>query len=257
MSELYAFLARGGLLMIPIGLSSVVGLAFFIERLWGLQRQKILPPRFLEVASRLLQARRLPEAEALCHRSDSPIAAILAEGLRYAGRDRELIKEVMEEAGRQELFRMERFTNAMGSIATVTPLMGLLGTVVGLIQMFQRVVGSAEASQSMIDVGLLANGIWQALITTAAGLSVAIPVFLAYRFTLSRIDGYATEMEDVSRNAIELLVAPHQAPVTSRAELAAEIAASASAAEDKQADKQADKAKDDEAVTRAEPGDAP
>lgn len=213
MSELFEFLSKGGLLMIPIGLSSVIGLALFLERLWSLQRTKVLPARFLEIISRLLQERRFQEAEALCMQHANPVAAILGAGVRYAGRERDLIKEVMEETGRREVFYLERFTNVLGSLSTITPLMGLLGTVVGLIQMFRRVVGSADAGQSMVDVGLLASGIWQALITTAAGLTVAIPIFLAYRYILSRVDRYAVEIEDVSLKALEYMVKPSQRPV--------------------------------------------
>ena len=227
MSELFEFLSKGGFLMIPIAACSVLGLTFFIERLWSLQRPKILPARFLEIVSRLLQERRFTDAEALCMQHDNPAAAVLGAGIRYAGRDRGLIKEVMEEAGRREVFYMERFTNALGAISTISPLLGLLGTVVGLIRMFQRVVGSADAGQSMVDVGLLASGIWQALITTAAGLAVAIPIFLAYRYVLSRVDRYAVEIEDVCLKALDLLVAQEQTPTVS---LSPEAAAASPAA---------------------------
>lgn len=212
MKEVFEFLAKGGIFMIPIALCSILGLAFFLERLWSLQRTKILPTRFLEVVSRLLQERRFADAENLCMQNDNPIAAVLGAGLRYSGRERELIKEVMEEAGRREVFFMERFTNALGAISTISPLLGLLGTVVGLIRMFQRVVDSANQGQSMVDVGLLASGIWQALITTAAGLTVAIPVFLAYRYVLSKIDRYAVEIEDIGLKAMEVLVQEDQSP---------------------------------------------
>lgn len=209
MGATFDLLARGGWLMVPILLGSVLGLTFFLERLWSLQRQKILPARFLDVVSRLMQERRWSEVEALCHQSDAPIAAMLGAGVRYANKPRALIKEVMEEAGRRELFYMERFTNALGVISTVSPLLGLLGTVTGLIQMFQRVVNTnAAAGGGGVDVAQLAGGIWEALITTAAGLFVAIPVFLAYRFVLSKIDRYAVEMEEISLRAVEYLVAP-------------------------------------------------
>lgn len=212
MTEVFEFLSKGGYFMLPIVLCSIVGLALFLERLWSLQRAKVLPPRFLEVVSRLLQERNFSKAEDLCNRHDNPAAAVLSAGLRYQGRDRELIKEAMEEAGRREVFFLERFTNALGSISTITPLLGLLGTVVGLIRMFQQVVASAQQGQGMVDVGLLAGGIWQALITTAAGLTVAIPVFLAYRYVLGRIDRYAVDLEDISTKAMEVLVPVGQGP---------------------------------------------
>lgn len=212
MSDIIELISKGGWLMAPILACSVIGLAFFLERLWNLQRTKILPARFLDVVSRLLQEGRFEDAEALCNENDSPVAVVLGAGIRYAGRERGLIKEVMEEAGRQEVFYLERFTNALGSIATIAPLLGLLGTVIGMIRMFQNVVNSAEASQAMVDIGLLATGIWQALTTTAAGLTVAIPVYLAYRYVLSRVDRYAVEIEDIGLRAVEMLVDEAQSP---------------------------------------------
>ena len=208
MSEVFELIAKGGWLMLPIVICSVVGLTFFLERLWNLQRKKIMPARFLEVVSRLLQQGRFEDAEALCHNNDSPVAAVLGAGIRYAGQDRDVIKEVMEEA----VYFMERFTNALGSISTIAPLLGLLGTVIGMIRMFQRVVGASQQGAAMVDVGLLATGIWQALTTTAAGLTVAIPVFLGYRYVLSRVDRYAVEIEDVGLKAMEMLVPSQQAP---------------------------------------------
>lgn len=231
MNEVFELLTKGGWLMLPIVACSIAGLAFFLERLWSLQRNKILPPRFLEVVSRLLQEGRFERAEALCHENDSPVAIVLGAGIRYAGRDRDLIKEVMEEVGRREVFFMERFTNALGSIATIAPLLGLLGTVVGMIRMFQRVVLAADSGAAMVDVGLLATGIWQALMTTAAGLAVAIPTYLGYRYVLSRIDRYAVEIEDIGLKAVEMLVGDEQAP-PSRGELREEAAAADTDAEE-------------------------
>ncbi len=211
MSEVFDFLARGGWLMIPIGAASVIALGLFVERLWQLQRNKALPSRFLEVVTRLLKQERFQEAEALCHGNDSHVARVLEAGIRYVGRDREIIKEVMEEAGQREVYFMERFTGALGSVATVAPLIGLLGTVTGMIQVFQRVVNNAGSGQP-VDPGALANGIWEALLTTAAGLAVAIPAYLAYRYVLSIIDRYAIEMGEVALRAAEYLVPEEQRP---------------------------------------------
>src|SRR5690606_6162933 len=113
---------------------------------WSLQRGRILPPGFVRVVQRALAERRFEEAEALCRDSRTPIAAILAAGLRYVGSDRAVVKEAMEEAGQRELHYMERFVNALGAIATVAPLLGLLGTVTGMISVFQRVVDQAATS---------------------------------------------------------------------------------------------------------------
>ena len=213
MTEVFEFLSKGGWLMVPIGLCSIVALAFFLERLWSLQANKVMPSRFLEVIGKLLQDGKFEQAEAMCQGNDSHIAAVLEAGVRYAGRDRAVVKEVMEEVGQREVHYMERFVGALGAIATVAPLLGLLGTVTGMISVFQRVVNQTAAGQSA-DAGALANGIWEALITTAAGLTVAIPAYLAYRYIESKIDRYAVEMADVSLRLAEFLVPPSQAPVS-------------------------------------------
>ena len=220
MKEILDLVEKGGWLMAPILLCSLLGLTFFLERLWKLQRHKILPPKFLDVVSRLLKERRFQEAESLCHSNESPISAVLGSGIRYAGADRQLIKDVMEESGQREVFFMERFTTALGSISTIAPLLGLLGTVIGMISMFQRVVTAAGSGKAAVDVSLLATGIWQALTTTAAGLAVAIPVYLAYRYVLSRIDRYAVEIEEISIRALEMLVPAAQAPALLAVEIA-------------------------------------
>ncbi len=212
MNDVIDLIAKGGWMMAPIILCSVIGLTLFLERLFNLQRTKVIPARFIEIVSRYLQDERFSEAEALCNNNPSTIAAVLGAGIRYAGRDRELIKEVMEEVGRREVFFLERFTNAIGAIATISPLLGLLGTVIGMISMFQRVVFAAEQNQASVDVGLLATGIWQALLTTAAGLLVAIPIFLGHRYIMSLIDRYAVEIEDLALKTVEMLVVKDQGP---------------------------------------------
>lgn len=199
--------------MIPIASCSVIALALFFERMWSLQRAKVLPPRFLEVVSKHIREKRYQEAEAMCQGNDSHIAAILGAGLRYAGRDREIVKEVMEETGQREVHYMEKFVGALGAIATVSPLLGLLGTVTGMISVFQRVVSQAQAGE-VADAGALANGIWEALITTAAGLTVAIPAYLGYRVIQSMIDRYAVELADVSLAAAEHMVPADQSPIS-------------------------------------------
>jgi len=213
MSDVFDFLAKGGWLMIPIAACSVVALGFFLERVWSLQRAKVLPARFLDIVSELLEASRFQEAEAMCRGNDSHIAAVLEQGIRYHGRDRAVVKDVMQEAGQREVHFMERFVGTLSAVATIAPLLGLLGTVTGMISVFQRVVNQASAGHAA-DAGALANGIWEALITTAAGLTVAIPAYLAYRYVNGLIDRYAVEMVDVSLRAAEYLVPEEQSPVT-------------------------------------------
>ncbi|MGM0558866.1 MAG: MotA/TolQ/ExbB proton channel family protein [Myxococcota bacterium] len=215
MNEVYEFLSKGGLLMIPILGASVIGLGFFLERLWALQRTRVIPQRFIEVVRNMLREKRFHEAENLCQTNESPIAAILEAGIQHAGCERSVVKEVMLEKGERELFFLERFVNALGAIATISPLMGLLGTVIGMIDVFQRVVNQAGAGGA-VDPGAMANGIWTALITTAAGLTVAIPVYLAYRYIMGRIDRYAVDLEDVALEMAEYLVPESEAAAAYR-----------------------------------------
>ncbi len=215
MYEFYAFVSKGGWLMIPIGLCSVVGLTFFVERLWRLRRSNILPDWFLEQLEQNLSEERFEAAEDLCRDHDFPLAHMVVAGLERADCDRDIVKEAVSEEGKREVFRMERFVNALGAIATVSPLIGLLGTVLGMIGVFQDVVQQASAG-GQVQTQALASGIWQALITTAAGLAVAIPVYLGYRYILSRIDRYAVEIEEYAMEAIDHIVPPeHVASRTS------------------------------------------
>ena len=177
-SEAFQFLERGGPLMIPIALCSVVGLAIFLERMWVLQRSRILPPHFLSVVRPYVQDRNWVEVRRLCDASESAIAAILRGGLRHAGEGRSVVRESMEEAGRRVSGRLERYLGMMGAVASVAPLLGLLGTVTGMIEVFQQAEDTIQATGD-VEPAQLASGIWAALMTTAAGLTVASTVGLA------------------------------------------------------------------------------
>ncbi len=204
MEEFQAFLERGGALMFPILAFSVIALTVFIARLWTLRRGSVMPRDFLELIQDKLKEQKAEEALTLCEGNRSTLSRVLASGLRYAGRPREQIKEAFEEVGRLEIAQLERFVELLGTIASVTPLLGLLGTVVGMIEVFRAVVSEA-ASSGAVEPASLANGIWAALLTTAAGLSVAIPCFLAYKFLYSRVDRLSMEMEEATLRVLDLL----------------------------------------------------
>ena len=195
MSEAFDFLARGGPLMVPIGLCAIVGMAIFFERVWVLQRRRILPPHFLRVLSPYLTRRDWVEVRRVCDSSESAIAALLRGGLRHAGDTRSLVRESMEEAGRRVAQRMERHLGLMGAVASVAPLLGLLGTVTGMIEVFQAAEDTIVATGDVAPAQL-ASGIWAALMTTAAGLAVAIPVFLGFKYLEGRIDRFVGELEE-------------------------------------------------------------
>ena len=211
MTELIEFLKRGGLLMVPILAFSVVALMVFIERAWSLRSPRVIPRDFLELVRRKVGAGRSAEALTLCEGNRSALSTVAAAGLRHAGRPREVVKEAFEEVGRIEVTHLGRFVEVLGTIAAVAPLLGLLGTVVGMIDVFRAVVDEASRQAGPVNPGTLANGIWAALLTTAAGLSVAIPTFLGYKFLLARVDQLAIEMEEITLDLLDLLTDPSEA----------------------------------------------
>lgn len=204
MKEAWDFLVLGGPVMVPIALCSVAALAIFLERMLALQRHRIVPQRFVSLVREHLAAGRIAEAEALCRASETTVAAVLLAGIRQSGAPREVVRESMQDRGRREIATLERFTGVLGAVVTLSPLLGLLGTVTGMIETFQTISASSEAGQ--ISPGALANGIWEALITTAAGLTVAIPAFVLYRVVMARVDSLIGEMEEVSLETAELIV---------------------------------------------------
>lgn len=212
MEQLFEFMRQGGVLMVPIVAASVVALAVFLERLYALQMNKVVPREFLDLVRRKVRDRKPAEALTLCEGNPSAMSAVAASGLRHAGQPREVIKEAFEEIGRLEVSALSRYVEVMGTIAAVTPLLGLLGTVTGMIGVFRTVVAEVGAEAGQVDPGSLANGIWEALITTAAGLSVAIPAYIGYKYLLSRVDRLALEMEEASLELVDLLVDAPRVP---------------------------------------------
>lgn len=204
-TEMFGLLGRGGWLMVPIAICSVVGLAVFLERMYRLRETTVIPAAFVQGVLKRLEAGRVDEALGMCEASDAPVAEVFEAGIDHAGCDREVIRSSMAEAGERAVYRLEHFVDVLGSIATVSPLLGLLGTVLGMIDVFRQVVETAGGSGGA-QAEILASGIWQALITTAAGLAVAIPVYLAYRYVLSRVDALAVTMEEQSGRVLERLV---------------------------------------------------
>lgn len=202
MGELYEFLVKGGFLMAPILFCSVTALALFLERTWALQQARVLPPRLMEVVRQLLAEGKLEEAESVCAGSGSSIAQVTLAGLRRRGRPRQVVRQAMEETGRREVSLLSRFVGGLGTIAAVAPLLGLLGTVTGMIKVFRQVVDEVSV-RGQVNPGSLANGIWEALITTAAGLSVAIPAYVAHRYLEARIDRIAVEMEEYAGDLLD------------------------------------------------------
>jgi len=188
--------------MWPILGASVLALALFLERLWSLRAANVVPPRFVARIKSLLRQRQIDGARVLCQENESVVARVAEVALDRWTRGVN-VREGVEERGRLEASRLDRFLEALGVIAAIEPLMGLLGTVMGMIKVFHNV--SRRASEAGVDVGLLASGIWEALITTAFGLAIAIPVFIGYKYLISRVDRFILDLEESSTELVEVL----------------------------------------------------
>lgn len=191
----------GGLLMIPIILCSIAVIAITIERFWTLSPTKIAPRNQLGQVWNLIQNNQMDGEKLKELRRSSPLGRILAAGLSNSRHGREVMKDSIEEAASQVIHDMERFLTILGTIATVSPLLGLLGTVFGMITVFNAIMVEGTG-----NAGVLAGGISQALITTAAGLTVAIPAMISHRFFLRRMDSLVVTME---QEAVKLVDALH------------------------------------------------
>ncbi len=196
---------QGGALMWAILGASIIGAAVFMERLWSLQRSKVLPRAFVDRIRGLVGKNKTSEALLLCEENRSSIALLMAAAIRAHGHDktRAEIKESVEEVGNREVAHMDRNVEIVGTVAQAAPLMGLLGTVIGMIFVFQDFVESYK--QGIVGPDTFAQGIWQALITTAFGLTVAIPMLVAYKFLQGRNDRLIVDMEEDAMGIVDLL----------------------------------------------------
>jgi len=214
MQQAWSFIQQGGVLMVPIIASSIISIFVFFERLWSLRASRVIPHELVAALMGRAREGQLREALALCEASGSTAAAVAHGGLSRAGGGRAAMKEAFEEVGRVEVAYLGRYVELLGTIASVAPLMGLLGTVVGMIDVFRALVAEVGAQGGAVNPASLASGIWAALITTAAGLSAAIPAYLGYKFLLAHVDRLALELEEVSLALLELAhpTAPPPAP---------------------------------------------
>lgn len=190
----------GGLLMWPILLCSVGAVAIILERLWVLRERQVAPRGLPEQIWRWAQAGGLTAQRLAEIRDGSPLGRILAAGLANRSHSREVMKEAIEDAGRQVVHRLERNLNVLGTIASISPLLGLLGTVFGMIDVFDVIVQAGLGKP-----GVLAGGISKALLTTAAGLSVAIPALVGYHFLNGRVDRLVMLMEEDAVRMVEVM----------------------------------------------------
>jgi biopolymer transport protein ExbB len=194
----FEIVKSGGVFMAPIILASIVAAAIFLERLWTLQVKRVLPHELTEKVWRWVESDQLQNKHILALEQNSPLGKILAAGLANRHRDRAIIKEAIEDTGRHVVHELERFLNALGTIASMSPLLGLLGTVSGMIRTFNDIT-----AQGVGNPQILAGGISEALVSTAAGLVVAIPSVMAYRFLRSRVESLVVQMEKEAMKLVQ------------------------------------------------------
>lgn len=197
---MFEIIQAGGWIMPLIILCSVVAMAIIGERFWSLQRRHIIPKGLLKQVWETVQRGAVNDAYLKTLRESSPMGKILAAGLVNMQHDREMMKAGIEEVGNQVVHELERYLNTLGTIAEISPLLGLLGTVTGIINMLTRV-----GTEGLGNPQLLSAGLSEALITTAAGLFVAIPAFVFYRYFRRRVDELVVSMEQEALKMVDVL----------------------------------------------------
>jgi biopolymer transport protein ExbB len=197
---MFEIVKAGGIVMGPIILCSVIAAAIVLERLWTLQRRRVLPAELVGKVWRWVEQNEVQDKHIAALQQNSPLGKVLAAGLANRHHERYILKESIEDAGRHVVHELERFLPGLGTIAAISPLLGLLGTVFGIIQTFNAISTAGIGNPSA-----LASGIAQALITTAGGLTVAILSLIAYRYLRSRVDSLVVEMEKESIKLVEAL----------------------------------------------------
>jgi biopolymer transport protein ExbB len=202
---MFEIVKAGGWVMAPLIACSVMAAAIILERLWTLQPKRVVPADLADKVWSWVEKKQLDERHIRALHDSSPLGQVLAAGLAKRHKPRALIKESIEDTGRHVVHELERFLNSLGTIASIAPLLGLLGTVIGMIRTF-----NAVTEHGVGDPAALAGGIAQALITTVAGLCVAIPAVAAYRYLHGRVDSLVIQMEKEAMRLVEALEADQE-----------------------------------------------
>lgn len=202
--SLFDLMAEGGILMIPIILLFLLSIYVITERWRALSRSHTDTERFLSSIEGMLKSGNQLEAMAYCDDVDKPLARIIKAGIKRLGRPIRDIEDAIDNAGKKEIFFLEKRMNWLATIAGVAPLLGFTGTVTGMIEAFMDI----QSLQGNVNPSALAGGIWEALITTAAGLIVGLIAFGFYNFLLGKINRSIFELENASADFIDLLQSP-------------------------------------------------
>jgi len=198
---MFDVISKGGPVMILILMGSVLFIAIFVERLYHYHSAQIDTNEFIAGIRNIMKKGNVAEAISICEETPGPVAHIIKAALLKHDRSREEISKTIEDAAMLEVPRLEKNLVVLATIAHISPLLGLFGTVVGMIQVFMKI----QEMRGIINTEALAGGIWVALITTAAGLAVAIPAFVAYNYLVSRVNGLVLDMEKSATEVVDLL----------------------------------------------------
>lgn len=199
------FLTQGGLVLWLILLAGAIGFAVFIERLLHLHRAQINSTEFLNGVRTVLKRDNVVEAISICDATPGPVARLVKVAILNRDYGRERVREAIEEAGLSEVPRLESKLSLVATIAQIAPLLGLLGTVLGFIQVF----GQMETAGLHAHVTQLSQGVWQALICTAAGLAVAVPSYASYNYLVSRVNAVVLDMERAATEIVNIVTEPN------------------------------------------------
>ncbi len=196
-----SLLFKGGLMLWVILAASAAGIAVFIERLLHYHRAQINSAEFLNGVRTVLKRDNVVEALSICDATTGPVARLVKTAILNRDHGRERVREALEEAGLAEVPRLEERLNVIATIAQLAPLMGLLGTVLGFISIFSQM----ETAGLRANVGMLSQGIWEALICTAAGLAVSIPAHAGYNYLVSRVNEIVLDMEKAATEIVNFV----------------------------------------------------
>ena len=194
------FFKKGGIFMWPLLLCSIIGVVFIIERLWAYHSVKMNTADFTIAIKKLISKGDIRGAIKVCENQKSPIAAVIKSGLLKFGKGRDIVENAVATSAVVEASRLERGLSVLATIANIAPLIGFLGTVSGMISSFDVI-----AKQGLTDPGAVAGGISEALITTASGLTVAIPMLAAYNYFTGKVARFTLEMEESSNILLDIL----------------------------------------------------
>ena len=200
--SLMEIIYKGGIMMIPIILGSILAIGAFIERMLALRKININSHTFILQIKNLIYRKKVEEAVILCKETPGPMAAITLASLLKRDKPREEMKEAIESAGKTAIYKLEKNLGILANVAATAPMFGFLGTVTGMIRAFMQI----QMRGGAVDASVLAGGIWEALITTAAGLIVGIPALLAHNYIAGKVEQHVFEMQENSTDLLDVML---------------------------------------------------